>query len=99
MSTLSPEQWLTLKPYLNQALEMDDDRRAAWLSSLSVQNPELTAQLTSLIDEHNELSKAGFMEKSPTPLLKTEPGLAGQSIGPYLDFPHRSGRDGERVAG
>ena len=83
MSTLSAEQWLTLRPYLNQALEMDDDQRAAWLSSLSVEKPELAAQLASLIDEHNALSKAGFMEKGPTPLMKMEPGLAGQAIGSY----------------
>ena len=30
---------------------MDDDQRAAWLSSLSVEKPELAAQLASLIEE------------------------------------------------
>ena len=83
MSTLSPEQWRALAPYIDQALEMDDLERAAWLSSISAQNPALAAQLASLVDEHNILAKAGFMEKKPTPLPGVAPGLAGQVIGPY----------------
>ena len=83
MSTLSPEQWRALAPYIDQVLEMDDLERAAWLSSISAQNPALAAQLASLVDEHNILAKAGFMEKKPTPLPGVAPGLAGQVIGPY----------------
>ncbi|MBI3476062.1 MAG: protein kinase [Acidobacteria bacterium] len=82
MSTLSPEQWQALRPYIEQALDMSDDERGAWLSSIRAQNPELAGQLTSLLEEHQELAQAGFLEGSLT-LPASAPGLAGQVVGPY----------------
>ena len=82
MSTLSPEQWQVLSPYLDQVLAMTDDERAAWLISLGEQNPTLAEQLRALIDEHRQLVQEGFLEKSPG----TSPavvGLAGQTVGSY----------------
>lgn len=85
MSTLDPDRWLALSPYLEQALEMNDDERAAWLSSIRGQDPALAGQLESLLQEHLSLAKSGFMEATPTLNLTSEnvPGLAGQRIGPY----------------
>ena len=82
MSTLSPDQWQALSPYLDQALALTDDERAAWLASLGEQNPALAAQLQALLDEHRVLAQEGFLEKGPAALPST-PGLAGQTIGPY----------------
>jgi len=82
MSTLSPDQWQALSPYLDQALAFTDDERAAWLASLGEQNPALAAQLQALLDEHRVLAQEGFLEKGPAALPST-PGLAGQTIGPY----------------
>ena len=82
MSTLSPEQWQLLSPYLDQALAMTDDERAAWLASLGEQNPALAAQLIELLDEHRVLAQEGFLEKSRFGLPNT-PGLSGQTLGPY----------------
>ena len=82
MSTLSPEQWQALRPYIEQALDMSDDERAALLSSIRAQNSELAGQLTSLLEEHKELAKAGFLDGSLT-LPASAPGLAGQVVGPY----------------
>jgi len=82
MSTLSPGQWQALSPYLDQALAMTDDMRAAWLLSLGEQDPALAAQLRSLLDEHRLLAQEGFLENGrfawPNPA-----GLAGQTLGPY----------------
>ena len=83
MSTFSPEQWRALAPLLDRALEMNDHERAAWLSSVSAENPALAAQLASLMNEHNALAKAGFLEGKPAPLPGMALGLAGQVIGPY----------------
>src|SRR5450755_1994048 len=83
MSTLSPEQWRALAPYLDQALEMEEDQRAAWLSALATENPTLAAQLAPLLEEHARLAKAGFMDANTTPPPFAEPGLAGQVIGSY----------------
>jgi eukaryotic-like serine/threonine-protein kinase len=82
MSTLSPDQWQTLSPYLDQVLALSEDERAAWLRSLAEKNPALAAQLVALIDEHRMLAKEGFLEKGPA-ALPSAPGLAGQTLGPY----------------
>jgi serine/threonine protein kinase len=83
MSTLSPEQWRALAPYLDQALEMEEEKRAPWLSALSAQNPALAAQLAPLLEEHSRLAKAGFMDANHARPSFAESGLAGQVIGPY----------------
>ena len=82
MSTLTPEQWQSLSPYLDQALAMTADERAAWLASLGEQNPALAAQLAVLLDEHRVLAQEGFLERGPA-ALPSAPGLAGQTLGPY----------------
>ncbi len=82
MSTLSPEQWQLLSPYLDQALAMSDDERAAWLRSLGEQNPSLAAQLVALLDEHRVLAQEGFLDNRSFGLPNL-PGLAGHTIGSY----------------
>lgn len=82
MSTLSPDQWQALSPYLDQALAMTDDARAAWLSSLGEQDPALAAQLLALLDEHRVLAQEGFLEDGRF-ALPNSTGLAGQTLGPY----------------
>jgi len=82
MSTLSPDQWQALSPYLDQALAMTDDERATWLSSLGEQDPALADQLAALLDEHRMLAQEGFLEKGRF-ALPNSTGLAGQTLGPY----------------
>src|SRR5258708_19159271 len=81
-SKLSSEQWLALRPHLEQAFDMAAPERAAWLCSIRAQNPVLGEQLASLLEEHDVLAEAGFLEGSVTPPSST-PGLAGQVVGPY----------------
>jgi serine/threonine protein kinase len=82
MSTLSPDQWQALSPYLDEALAMNDDERAAWLSALGQQDPALAAQLGALLDEHRVLAQEGFLENRRW-ALPNSTGLAGQTLGPY----------------
>jgi hypothetical protein len=51
MSKLSPDQWPVLSPRLDEALEMTEDQRSTWLSSLQTVNPILASQLELLLDE------------------------------------------------
>src|ERR1035438_10081119 len=81
MSTLSPDQWQALSPYLDQALAMTNDERAAWLSTLGGRNPALAAQLAALLEEHRVLVEEGYLERGSSMLRG--PGLTGQPIGPY----------------
>jgi serine/threonine protein kinase/Tol biopolymer transport system component len=82
VSRLSPDQWQALSPRLDQALEMTDDERLIWLSSLQSENPTLAYQLEILLREHRVLSEEGFLEASALE-LPGGPGLAGQTLGVY----------------
>ena len=82
MSKLNPDQWQALSPHLDEALEMTDDERSTWLSSLQGKNPTLAYQLEILLREHRELSEEGFLEASALELPEG-PGLAGQTLGVY----------------
>ena len=82
MSTLRPEQWESVSPYLDQALTLSEDARAAWLASLREQNRELADCLEALLAEHRELANQGFLERPPIPIA-AEPPLAGQKLGAY----------------
>jgi eukaryotic-like serine/threonine-protein kinase len=82
MSKLSPEQWQLLSPHLDQALEMTEQQRSTWLSALQVENPNLAAQVESLLREHRALSEERFLETS-APELPGKLALAGQTLGAY----------------
>jgi serine/threonine-protein kinase len=82
MSTLNPEQWRALAPYLDQAIEMDENKRASWLASIRAGNPALADQLAILLQQHRDLAAIGFMEKSAS-LAEDQPKLVGQAVGPY----------------
>jgi len=82
MSTLGPDQWQVLSPYLDEALALSEDERTVWLSSLAGQNPGVAAHLVALLDEHRVLAQEGFLEEGRFGLPNTS-GMAGQTLGPY----------------
>ncbi|HSS98128.1 MAG TPA: protein kinase, partial [Terriglobales bacterium] len=79
MPPLTPNQWQSLSPYLDKALEMSPEQRAALLSSLQVEQPDLVNELEALLQEHLAASQEGFMEKGAPRWA----GLAGQPVGVY----------------
>jgi serine/threonine protein kinase/Tol biopolymer transport system component len=82
MSKLSPDQWRALSPYLDEALEMTEDQRSVWLSSLQTVNPILATQLELLLLEHRQLSEEGFLEATPME-SPGKVGLTGETFGAY----------------
>jgi len=82
MSTLSPDEWQVLSPYLDRALAMTDEERGEWLSSLGERDPALAAQLAELLSEHRVLAQEGFLENRQF-AVPNATGLAGQTLGPY----------------
>src|SRR5438445_1359226 len=82
MFSLGSDQWQTLSPYLDEALDLEDDERTAWLTALRDKNPELAEQVETLLQEHRTLSAEGFLEK-PNIRLPGGRGLTGQPFGPY----------------
>ena len=82
MSTLSPDQWQAVSPYLDQALDIPDEDREAWLAELGEQNPAVAAHLRTLLDEHRVLAQERYLEEGPVSLAGREV-LSGQTIGAY----------------
>ena len=62
---LDPEQWRTLSAYLDEALDLPEDERAAWLEALHRRDPALAAEVRGLLDEHQELSREQFLASGP----------------------------------
>src|SRR4029077_14796427 len=82
MSTLSPDQWSALSPYLDKALTLSGEERTHWLKVVRAENPDLARQLQELLSEHQAAQLEAFLETSPITLSET-PGLAGQTLGAY----------------
>jgi serine/threonine-protein kinase len=82
MSALDPESWRSISPYLDQALELPQQERTAWLRSLAEQDPVLAADLEELLGVHQVLEQDGFLELSPAPHL-AQPPHTGLKLGPY----------------
>ncbi len=82
MPAFAPEQWRALSPYLDQALEISPEKRAAWLETLREQNPLLATDLQAVLKEYHALSDEGFLETGAA----VRPGpaaLIGQTVGAY----------------
>ena len=85
MPPLSPDRWRALSPYLDEALEIPDDRRAMWLASIRARDPALGDDLESLLAEHEDVQESGFLELA-VPLVgrpAETASLEGQILGAY----------------
>lgn len=82
MSTLSPDRWREVSPYLDEALSLPEDKRESWLNSFRVQRPEIAKLVEDLLKEHRSLSDEQFLERPPVP-ASFDSSLAGQKIGAY----------------
>ena len=85
MAPLSPERWRTVSPFLDEALDLSGDQRAAWLASIRAQDAALAADLRALLAEHAAVHDSGFLERSvPLPgRTALTLSLAGQRLGAY----------------
>jgi serine/threonine protein kinase/tetratricopeptide (TPR) repeat protein len=85
MSSVTPDRWRALSPYLDEALDLEGEARAAWLASLAARDAMLAADLRSLLDDHEAANDAGFLEKGVPNDLRPAPAeaLAGLIVGAY----------------
>jgi eukaryotic-like serine/threonine-protein kinase len=81
MSPLTTERWLTLSPYLDEALELEAGMRVPWLARLKAEDAGLAADLESLLAERDALDRDGFLEGAA--VLVPHPSLAGLRVGAY----------------
>ena len=85
MSSVTPDRWRALSPYLDEALDLEGEARAAWLASLAARDAMLAADLRSLLDDHDAANDAGFLERGVPNDLRPAPAeaLAGLIVGTY----------------
>ncbi len=87
MSALSPDRWRVVSPYLDEALEIATEERAAWLAAIRARDAILAADLRALLAEHEAVHESRFLERA-APLPEhthsaLSASLAGQTLGAY----------------
>ena len=80
MSKQSYDRWVALSPYLDRALEMEAEKRFAWIRTLDI---ELRERIEELLHEHDALARQGFLEADLIELADSPESLAGQTLGVY----------------
>ncbi|MGE5815483.1 MAG: tetratricopeptide repeat protein [Acidobacteriota bacterium] len=85
MPPFSPERWRLLSPFLDEALDVADHERAAWLASICARDAALGADLQLLLSEHRAVHQSGFLDGT-VPLVAPSmlaQSLEGQTLGAY----------------
>jgi eukaryotic-like serine/threonine-protein kinase len=82
MATHEQERWRELSRYLDEALDLDEEARAGWLSELDVRAPTVAQAVRSLIAEREQLAQAPLLLETHT-VAFPRTGLAGQQLGAY----------------
>jgi serine/threonine protein kinase len=82
MVDLSPERWRLVSPYLDEAMELSGEERAAWLARVRTRDATLADDLETLLDERGHASREGFLEGAP-PAPSAPSPLGGQTVGPW----------------
>jgi serine/threonine protein kinase len=79
---LSPERWHAASPYLDRALELEGEDRAALLAALRRKDARLATDLETLLGAHDAVREQGFLDEA---LLRAQPAasLEGQVLGAY----------------
>ena len=82
MADLSPDRWRFVSPYLDEAMELPEAERAAWLAQVRTRDATLADDLETLLDERGQASRDGFLEGAPRAPDAPQP-LAGQKVGDW----------------
>ena len=82
MADLSPDRWRIVSPYLDEAMELSEEERAAWLARVRTRDTTLADDLETLLDERGHAGREGFLEGRPPSPSAPSP-LAGQTVGDW----------------
>jgi serine/threonine-protein kinase len=74
------DEWQAMSPLLDQALDLDEEERAAWISK---QPPEVARRLEALLREYRDLSTDGFLDQQSVEFPSSPSTMAGQTLGVY----------------
>jgi hypothetical protein len=62
MSTINPDRWRVLSPYLDEALEIGAEERAAWLAAIAARDWRLAADLHNMLVQQRLVHESHFLE-------------------------------------
>ncbi|MGC1459242.1 MAG: serine/threonine-protein kinase [Steroidobacteraceae bacterium] len=82
---MTPERWQEIKSALHAALDLEGSQRLAYLEGIGAADPDLRAELDSLLTAHREAG-TGFLNTPASALLSEEFShneLAGRRVGNY----------------
>ena len=78
---LDAARWRAASGYLDEALDLEDAERDAWLAALAAREPDIAADVRLLVDRHREVERDRFLDGAvPHPLSAVS---AGRTVGPY----------------
>ena len=97
MPTLNPDRWRDVSPYLDEALALPEEERAAWLASLRGQDPAMADLLHALLEEHSAPGAGGFPRTLPFPLPRPQ-ALPANASALTRSFADRCGWHEHRLA-
>ena len=84
MPPINADRWRVLSPYLDQALDIAADERAAWLATLSTRDAALASDLRAILAQQGEIRESRFLECAVLdPQAAPIVSLAGQVVGAY----------------
>jgi len=84
MTRFSQEQWAALSRLLDEALDIPESDRAAWLAGRRADHPELAPELESLLGRERNIEADGFLSDERAAELPRPFTLAGQTFGAYV---------------
>lgn len=82
MATDEQKRWHEISRYLDEALDLDDQARVAWLRELDDRAPTVSGAVRSLIAERERLAQQPLLSEERTVALPRT-GLTGQQVGAY----------------
>ncbi|HKG93963.1 MAG TPA: serine/threonine-protein kinase, partial [Gemmatimonadaceae bacterium] len=80
MTVIDRDRWRELEPLLDRALELSTEERTEWLDALRAREPELGAELASLLAHDSAAGRRGFLAR---PVELTDRTLEGMTLGAY----------------
>jgi serine/threonine protein kinase/tetratricopeptide (TPR) repeat protein len=82
MKGVDRARWRRASPYLDMVLDLPAPAREARLRELRAAEPDIAADVESMLAQHRVLSAEGFLEARPL-VEPPEPALAGVTVGAY----------------
>jgi serine/threonine-protein kinase len=83
---MTEERWRALSEQLDQALELAEHERAAWLAELAARDAELAALVEQALTAHDQDAFAGFLQGdiASSAVAIESATLVGRAVGPYV---------------